>query len=36
MSSTQIITLVIAILGILHGPITPVLISVLRKRTPKP
>lgn len=36
MSSTQIITLVIAILGILHGPLTPVLISILRKRTPKP
>lgn len=31
MSSAQIITLVIAVLGVLHGPLTPVIISVLRK-----
>lgn len=36
MTTPEIITLVCAILGVLHGPLTPILIAALRKRTPKP
>jgi len=35
MTETQIVTLVIAVLGVLHGPITARLLAAL-KSTPKP
>lgn len=34
MSTAQIITLVVAVLGVLHGPVTPILIAALRKNKP--
>jgi len=34
MTTAQIITMVVAILGVLHGPLTPVLIAALRKTPP--
>lgn len=35
MSTANIITLVIAVLGVLHGPLTGQLLAALRKPTPK-
>ena len=34
MTTAQIITLTVAVLGLLHGPLTPVIISVLRRARP--
>lgn len=36
MTNAQTITLVVAILGVLHGPLIPYLIGRLRKTPPKP
>ena len=35
MSETQIITLIIAILGVLHGPLTSQLLAALKKPSAK-
>jgi hypothetical protein len=32
MTATQIVTLVIAILGVLHGPLVPAIIKAMGKR----
>jgi len=34
MSTEQIVTLVIAILGVLHGPLTSQLLAALKKSSP--
>lgn len=34
MSNSQLITLIIAILGVLHGPLIPYIIGKLRKTPP--
>jgi len=34
-TNTQIITLVIAVLGVLHGPLIPAIIGKLRGQKPK-
>lgn len=36
MTSTQIITLVVAVLGFLHGPLTPYIIGLLKSKSSKP
>jgi hypothetical protein len=35
MTTTQLVTLIIAILGVLHGPATASLLAALRKTPPK-
>lgn len=36
MTTAQIVTLVIAILGALHGPLTAKVLAVFKKAPPKP
>jgi uncharacterized membrane protein len=36
MTTAQIITLIIAILGVINGPLTAKLLAALRKTPPKP
>ena len=34
MGNASIITLIVAILGVLHGPLTPAILAVFRKTPP--
>lgn len=35
MSAAQLVTLIVAILGVLHGPLTGQILAALRKTPPK-